>query len=75
MLPMSSKSRGVLSRAWRSVFRGPVVPHDDRERKLSPPAPRALDFHPVRIENGIVKVDVGTRLKRTTFDAGQATYA
>ena len=42
---------------------------------LSPPAPRALDLHPVRIENGIVKVDVGTRLKRTAFDADQATYA
>jgi cytochrome b6-f complex iron-sulfur subunit len=32
-------------------------------RVLSPPAPRALDQHPVRIENGIVKVDTGQRIK------------
>lgn len=42
---------------------------------LSPPAPRALDLHPVRIENGIVKVDTGKRLKRKSFDATQAAYA
>ena len=42
---------------------------------LSPPAPRALDLHPVRIENGIVKVDTGTRLKRSSFDESQVTYA
>jgi cytochrome b6-f complex iron-sulfur subunit len=32
-------------------------------RVLSPPAPRALDRHPVRIENGIVKVDTGKRVR------------
>jgi cytochrome b6-f complex iron-sulfur subunit len=35
---------------------------------LSPPAPRALDLHPVRIENGVVKEDTNTRLKRRSFD-------
>jgi cytochrome b6-f complex iron-sulfur subunit len=39
---------------------------------LSPPAPRPLDLHPVRIENGIVKVDTRQRLRRTTFDPSQA---
>jgi cytochrome b6-f complex iron-sulfur subunit len=38
---------------------------------LSPPAPRALDLFAVRIENGIVKVDTSTRLRRTSFDAAQ----
>jgi len=42
---------------------------------LSPPAPRALDLHPVRVENGIVKVDTSKRLKRSSFDRTQATYA
>jgi Rieske Fe-S protein len=32
---------------------------DIRGNVLSPPAPRSLDRFPVRIENGIVKVDVG----------------
>jgi cytochrome b6-f complex iron-sulfur subunit len=38
---------------------------------LSPPAPRPLDLHPVRIENGIVKVDTRQRLSRTAFDPSQ----
>ena len=39
---------------------------------LTPPAPRPLDFHPVRIENGIVKVDAGRRIRRAAFDPAQA---
>jgi cytochrome b6-f complex iron-sulfur subunit len=39
---------------------------------LGPPAPRPLDHYPVRIENGIVKVDLETRLRRTAFEASQA---
>lgn len=42
---------------------------------LSPPAPRALDLHPVRIENGVVKVDTSKRLKRRSFDPSQVTHA
>jgi cytochrome b6-f complex iron-sulfur subunit len=38
---------------------------------LSPPAPRPLDLLPVRIENGIVKVDTRQRLRRTAFDPSQ----
>jgi cytochrome b6-f complex iron-sulfur subunit len=40
---------------------------------LSPPAPRALDLHPVRIENGVVKVDTGTTLTRDGFSPSQVT--
>jgi cytochrome b6-f complex iron-sulfur subunit len=39
---------------------------------LSPPAPRPLDLLAVRIENDIVKVDVGDRRRRHAFDTGQA---
>ncbi len=40
---------------------------------LTSPAPRPLDIYPVRIENGIVKVDVTTPLRRDHFDQRQAT--
>ena len=38
---------------------------------LSPPAPRALDIHPVRIENGVVKVDTSTTVVRQAFAPSQ----
>jgi cytochrome b6-f complex iron-sulfur subunit len=38
---------------------------------LSAPAPRALDLHPVRIENGVVKVDVSTTIRRDGFSPSQ----
>jgi Rieske Fe-S protein len=41
----------------------------------NPPAPSALDHFPILIENGIVKVDIGTKLARTRFDKSQITYA
>ena len=49
--------------------------YDIRGDVLSPPAPRALDIHPVRIENGIVKVDTGRTLKRRAFEASQVARA
>lgn len=42
---------------------------------LSPPAPRPLDYYPVIIEDGLVKVDTGRRLKRNAFNSKQLTYA
>jgi cytochrome b6-f complex iron-sulfur subunit len=41
----------------------------------NPPAPKALDYYPVVIENGIVKVDVGTRKEREKFNKDQLTFA
>jgi len=41
----------------------------------NPPAPNALDYFPVMIENGIVKVDIGTKLERTHFEKSQVTYS
>lgn len=46
---------------------------DIRGNVLSPPAPRALDLFPVRIENGIVKVDTGRPVRRESFEPGQVT--
>jgi cytochrome b6-f complex iron-sulfur subunit len=39
------------------------------------PAPKALDYYPVVIENGIVKVDVGTTKERVRFNKDQVVYA
>jgi cytochrome b6-f complex iron-sulfur subunit len=41
---------------------------------LNPPAPKALDYYPVIIENGIVKIDVGTLKQREKFNRDQLTY-
>ena len=48
---------------------------DVRGAVANPPAPRPLDTHPVRIENGIVKVDLGRTQKRDAFAPDQVTYA
>ena len=40
---------------------------------LTAPAPRPLDYYPVRIENGIVKVDISLALKRQKFEPSQVT--
>ena len=41
----------------------------------NPPAPTALDYFPIKIENGIVKVDIGTKLRRNRFNKSQVEYA
>jgi cytochrome b6-f complex iron-sulfur subunit len=41
---------------------------------LNPPAARALDYYPVLIENGIVKVDIGTLKERNVFKTDQLVY-
>jgi cytochrome b6-f complex iron-sulfur subunit len=46
---------------------------DVRGDVLSPPAPRALDLFPVRIENDIVKVDTRKPRRRSAFDPSQVT--
>ncbi len=40
----------------------------------NPPAPNALDYYPVIIESGYVKVDTGTKLARSRFEKSQVTY-
>lgn len=48
---------------------------DVRGDLQSPPAPRALDLFPVRIENGLVKVDVSRPIERSRFEAEQVARA
>lgn len=42
---------------------------------INSPAPRALDYFPVIVEAGKVKVDLGQKIKRKEFDTNQLTYA
>jgi cytochrome b6-f complex iron-sulfur subunit len=44
---------------------------DLRGDVLAPPAPRPLDLFAVRIENGIVKVDVAAPIRRSAFEPSQ----
>lgn len=48
---------------------------DLRGDVLNPPALRALDLFPVRIENGIVKVDTTAPVKRSAFHPSQVVRA
>lgn len=41
---------------------------------ISPPAPSALDLLPIRIENGIVKVNTKKSMRRKRFSNSQVTY-
>jgi cytochrome b6-f complex iron-sulfur subunit len=42
---------------------------------LSPPAPRPLDIFPVKVEDGVVKVDTSQPITRQAFDPSQVVYA
>ncbi len=47
---------------------------DARGDVLNPPAPRALDLFLVVIEEGLVKVDTGTIIRRDKFKPSQLVY-
>jgi len=49
--------------------------YDIRGDVVSPPAPRPLDLLPVRIENGLVKVDTRSLIERHAFDPSQVARA
>lgn len=38
------------------------------------PAPKALDYYPIIIEKGTIKVDVGTKMERDRFSKEQIVY-
>jgi cytochrome b6-f complex iron-sulfur subunit len=40
---------------------------------LTAPAVRPLDYYPVRIENNLIRINVGSPIKREAFDPSQAT--
>ncbi len=42
---------------------------------LTPPAIRPLDFYPVRIEDGRIRIDISAPKRRESFDPNQTTAA
>jgi len=48
---------------------------DIKGEVISPPAPRALDVFQVTVENNMVKVNTGKRMKRSAFETAQIVYA
>lgn len=85
------KDGGFLAVSRKCTHLGCTVPWSDKEKKfvcpchasafditgevISPPAPRALDLYYLYIENNVVKVDVGKRIKRSGFRTEQVVYA
>ena len=47
---------------------------DIRGDRLSPPASRPLDLYPVSIVNGMIRVDAGTRIRRSEFRPDQVVF-
>lgn len=48
---------------------------DKKGNVINSPATRALDYFPVLIESGQVKIDLGQKIKRKEFENKQVTYA
>jgi len=83
-------SGGFLALSCKCTHLGCTVPWVEKEKKflcpchasafdmtgnvINSPAARALDAFPVTIENNIVKVDTGQRIKRSGFDPKQLVY-
>jgi cytochrome b6-f complex iron-sulfur subunit len=81
---------GFLALSRRCTHLGCTVPWDEEEKKfkcpchasafditgnvINPPAPRALDTYPVKIENNIVKVDTSRPIRRKQFNKSQVVY-
>lgn len=84
------KDGGFLALSRKCTHLGCTVPWVSEEKKfvcpchasafdiggevISPPAPRALDIYRVVIENDIIKVNIGQKIKRTQFRTEHVTY-
>lgn len=81
---------GFLALSSRCTHLGCSVPWDEKTKTFpcpchasvfdmtgnvnSPPAPRALDLYPVRIEVGVVRVETRRPIQRQRFERSQVTY-
>ena len=81
---------GFLALSRKCTHLGCTVPWVEEEKKFqcpchsssfditgdvkNPPAPRALDIYPVKIENSIIKVDTSKAIRRKRFDTTQVIY-
>ena len=81
---------GFLALSSKCTHLGCTVPWEEKEKRfacpchgssfdisgsvITAPAPRPLDMFPVRIENNMVKVDAGKRVKRGKYSKDQLVY-
>jgi cytochrome b6-f complex iron-sulfur subunit len=81
---------GLLALSCKCTHLGCTVPWVEKEKRflcpchasafditgnvISAPAPRALDVFRITIENNIVKVETGKRIKRSSFNSEQLVY-
>ncbi len=81
---------GLLALSCKCTHLGCTVPWIEKEKKflcpchasafdftgnvINSPATRSLDIFPVVIENNVVRVDTGKRIKRSNFDSKQVIY-
>jgi cytochrome b6-f complex iron-sulfur subunit len=65
-VPWSESERRFVCPCHASTF-------DDRGRVLGAPATRPLDTLAVRVENGMVRVDLSRRIRRVAYHASQVT--
>ena|SRR5512143_636068 len=81
---------GILALSCKCTHLGCTVPWLEKEKKflcpchasafdltgnvISSPASRPLDMLPVAIENHIIKVDTGSRIRRSGFDPKQVVH-
>lgn len=49
--------------------------YNQKGEVVNAPAPRPLDLYPIRIENGILKIDTSEPQKRLSFEEAQVTKA
>lgn len=66
-VPWNEKQQKFICPCHGSTF-------DLAGRVLTPPALRPLDYFPVRIENGLIRVDTATQIKREVFDSSQTAH-
>lgn len=82
---------GFLALSSKCTHLGCTVPWEEKEKRfacpchgssfditgsvVTTPATRPLDMFPVHIENNVVKVDAGKRIKREKFLTDQLSYA
>jgi cytochrome b6-f complex iron-sulfur subunit len=81
---------GILALSCKCTHLGCTVPWVEKEKKflcpchasafditgnvIHSPAARALDAFPVAVENNMVKVDTGRRIKRSIFEPKQVVH-
>lgn len=82
---------GLLALSCKCTHLGCTVPWVENEKKficpchassfdmtgnvISGPASRPMDLFPITVENNVVKVDAGRRIKRSDFRPEQVAYA